>query len=146
MPSQEQIQQRIERFPGMCREAGLKVTPQRSAVYAMLAGAEHHPSPEEVYGALRKTYPSISLATVYKILDLFQARGYVRRVSSLEKVRRYDARTEPHHHAICSACGKIQDVSAEALGLSTPSIPRSLGFAVEGFEILFHGLCESCGG
>ena len=146
MPSQEQIQHRIERFPAMCREAGLKVTPQRSAVYAMLAGAENHPSPEEVYGALRKTHPSISLATVYKILDLFHARGYVRRVSSLERVRRYDARTEPHHHAICSACGKIQDVSAEALGVSTPSIPEGLGFAVEGFEILFHGLCESCGG
>ena len=136
--------QRIEEFPAVCRNSGLKVTPQRSAIFAMLADTDGHPTPEEVYSAIRAATPSISLATVYKILDLFHKRGFVRRVSTRDQVMRYDANLTPHHHLICNACGQIQDVAVDDISGPKVTTPRTEGFQIESLEIQFHGLCKDC--
>ena len=137
-------QQRIAEFPEVCRRAGLKVTPQRSIIFAMLASTDVHPTPEEVYSEIRKSSPSISLATVYKILDLFQARGFIRRVSTQDQVARYDANMESHHHLICSDCGRISDISFEERVPVETALAESGGFRVSDYEIQFHGKCSDC--
>ena len=86
---------------------------------------------------------------MYKILDLFHARGFVRRVSTRDQVARYDAHVEPHHHLICTACGRIQDVADNAVegDAITPAgvgVPGKTNFLVRDYEIQFHGLCGSC--
>lgn len=148
MMNDAQIKQRISDFPATCRQAGLKVTPQRSAIFAMLTATDSHPSPEEVYSAILETTPSISLATVYKILDLFHLQGFIRRISTLDQVRRYDANVEPHHHLMCSQCGKIRDLEAGALSDKAagqaPEIPKVPDFEVSGYEVQFHGICSEC--
>ncbi len=144
MMNQAETEKRIADFPMTCRNAGLKVTPQRSAIFAMLAATDSHPSPEEVYSAIRKSTPSISLATVYKILELFHNRGFIRRVSTLDQVTRYDANVEPHHHLICSHCGRIQDIDVEAIAGRPPEMPMLPDFQVSDYEIQFHGACSEC--
>jgi Fur family transcriptional regulator, peroxide stress response regulator len=142
MPAQAEIQARMQRFPERCRAAGLKLTHQRSAIYGALAGTERHPSPEEVYEAVRPELPSISLATVYKVLDLFHRHGFLRKVSTEGQVARYDANMGAHHHLVCDACGRIQDVdSALPAGLESP---LQSDFAVSHYDIIFHGLCADC--
>ncbi len=142
---QAQLQERINGFPAICRNAGLKVTPQRSTIFAMLAATDSHPSPEEVYSAIREITPSISLATVYKILELFNVQGFIRRVSTLDQVRRYDANVEPHHHLICSVCGKIQDVELKTVAAAKPPpLPKTADFQVSGMEVQYHGTCGQC--
>ena len=141
--TQPQAEQRIKDFPAICRKAGLKVTPQRSAIFSMLTTTKSHPSPEEVYSGIRDATPSISLATVYKILELFHGQGFIRRVSTLDQVTRYDANVDPHHHLICSQCGKIQDVEIEA-GSPQPPNPDMAGFRVTDYEVQFHGVCGEC--
>lgn len=140
----DNTEQRIVGFPEACRRAGLKVTPQRSAIFAMLASTDVHPTPEEVYSQILKSAPSISLATVYKILDLFHARGFIRRVSTQDQVARYDANMEPHHHLICSVCGRIRDISSEQRVPVETALPESDGFRVSNYEIQFHGKCSDC--
>lgn len=142
----ESTQTRIAEFPGACRRAGLKVTSQRSAIFSMLANTDAHPTPEEVYSEIRKSAPSISLATVYKILDLFHDRGFIRRVSTKDHVARYDANIEPHHHLICSGCGRIRDISFEQKVPAQAGLPDSGGFRISNYEIQFHGLCSDCQG
>lgn len=144
MAATEKMERRIVEFPQTCRQAGLKVTPQRSAIFAMLAATDTHPSPEGVYSAIREVTPSISLATVYKILELFSAKGFIRRVSTLDQVTRYDANVEAHHHLICSQCGGIQDVTLNGAPPEQPAVPDSADFQVSGHEIHFHGLCGAC--
>ena len=140
----EPTQTRIAEFPGVCRRAGLKVTSQRSAIFSMLATTDAHPTPEEVYSEIRKSAPSISLATVYKILDLFHDRGFIRRVSTQGQVARYDANIDPHHHLICSGCGRIRDISFAQNVPAREALPDSAGFRVSNYEIQFHGLCSDC--
>ena len=61
----------------MLREKGLKVTPQRIAVYNMLCHTVEHPNAEMIYKTLEPDHPTMSLATVYKTLDAFKHLGLV---------------------------------------------------------------------
>lgn len=137
------IERRIANFPEACRRAGLKVTHQRMAVYSMLAGVESHPTPEDVFTAIRAQLPSLSLGTVYKILDQFHRHGFLRKVSTEGHVARYDANVEEHHHLVCSGCGKIQDVHVKT-DPALAHMPAGADFAVTSYDILFHGLCKTC--
>jgi Fur family peroxide stress response transcriptional regulator len=138
-----QIQERMAGFPERCRASGLKVTHQRTAIFGVLASTERHPTPEEVYEAVRPELPSISLATVYKVLDLFQRHGFLRKVSTEQQVARYDANLAAHHHLVCDTCGRIQDVHVPLPqdGLAAPQGPE---FTVSHYDIIFHGQCRAC--
>ncbi|MDH4224869.1 MAG: transcriptional repressor [Deltaproteobacteria bacterium] len=135
---------KMELFPSACRGAGLKVTPQRVAVYGMLLKTDSHPSAEEVYHVIRAAIPSISLGTVYKILDTLHNQGFLRRVATSRQTARYDARVEPHHHTLCEQCGKIQDVDV-ALEPELVHLEKSTeDFRVKIPEVVFHGTCGDC--
>jgi Fur family peroxide stress response transcriptional regulator len=144
MKSHPQVEERIQHFPERCKAAGLKVTHQRTAIYAMLANTVSHPSPEEVYSQIRRDLPSISLATVYKILDLFTKHGFLRKVSTENQVARYDANTGFHHHLICSHCGKIKDLRIEDDSGLRFDLPEQEGFEITHYDIIFHGVCADC--
>ena len=138
------VERRIADFPEACRRAGLKVTHQRMAVYSMLAGTDRHPTPEEVYSTIRTQLPSLSLGTVYKILDQFNRHGFLRRVSTEGHVARYDANMDSHHHLVCTDCGRIQDIHVEQPLEALAQVPAVAEFAVKSYDILFHGRCKSC--
>lgn len=137
------VEERIAAFPELCRSDGLKVTQQRVAIYNWLAGTASHPSPEEVFEALRGEQPRLSLATVYKVLDILHRRGFLRKVATENQVSRYDANMGPHHHLVCERCGDIQDVP------TLPGAESVLGqacndFAVSHYDVIFYGQCAPC--
>ena len=88
--------------------------------------------------------PSLSLATVYRILESLVQEGFVRRVGTEDGAARFDANVEAHQHLVCRACDRISDVqSAE---LTSVVIPRHLanGFRPETLDIRVVGLCDDC--
>lgn len=121
---------------------GLPVTHQRLAVYEALHSAHDHPSAEALHAKLKKKYPSLSLATVYKTLQTFQELGLASLVNYPHVEARYDAITRKHHHAICEKCGRIEDLFDAKLD-SLPA-PRAKGFKVTSHSVHFRGLCQSC--
>lgn len=129
-----------------CRTRGVKITPQRVAIFEALLHGEGHLSAEEVYGDVRRRYPSLSFATVYNTLQLLVEMGRVREVIVDELRRRYDVNTDPHHHAICRGCHRITDIRPEDAGpAGGPSADlRAYGFHVESVAIEFTGLCSRC--
>jgi Fur family peroxide stress response transcriptional regulator len=91
-------------------EAGLKATQQRIVVYqALLRLMEIHPTAESIYEAVRPENPSISLGTVYKILDVLVSKGLAGKVSSDEGFMRYDANMDQHNHIYCTNTKEIID-------------------------------------
>ncbi len=124
------------------RAKKVPLTHQRLAVYEELSGRHDHPSAESLYESLKKAYPSLSLATVYKTLQTLHEMGMVARVDSPTSQARYDAIVETHHHAVCTGCGKIEDLFDRTLDrLPAPKAP---GFVVQGHSVHFHGLCAKC--
>ena len=71
----------MDGFVARCRAAGLVLTPQRLAVFRHLAAVRGHPSADELYTALRRELPTLSLATVYKALEALARIGALRRMS-----------------------------------------------------------------
>lgn len=125
------------------KDKGLRVTPQRFAVYANLLDRADHPTAEQVLYDLNQNAPTSSQATVYTSLQALCEVGLVREVLLEEGIRRYDANVMPHHHFRCGRCGTIEDIPWEDVPEVSLSQVRS-GLKIESYEITFHGICESC--
>lgn len=121
---------------------GVPLTHQRLAVYEELSARHDHPSAESLYESLRKAYPSLSLATVYKTLQTLHEMGMVARVDSPTAQARYDAIVATHHHAVCTGCGRIEDLFDPRL--DKLPVPKAPGFVSTGHSVHFHGLCAKC--
>src|SRR5690554_855236 len=93
----------------MLKEKNLKVTPQRMAILEAIMNVKNHPSDENVVDYIRKNHPNISVATVYKVLDVLVETHLIGRVKTDKDVMRYDAILESHHHLYCSDSDKIED-------------------------------------
>lgn len=93
----------------MLKEKSLKVTPQRMAILEAIMNVKNHPSAENVVDYIRKNHPNISIATVYKVLDVLVDNHLIGRVKTDKDVMRYDAILESHHHLYCSESDKIED-------------------------------------
>lgn len=120
----------------------LKMTPQRAAILEFLDGNTSHPSAEDIYGAILKKYPMMSLATVYNTLEALKSKGAVLELNIDDQRKRYDPNTERHHHLICERCRAVVDIHME-FDLDLPS-ERAHGFSVTGGHVEFHGVCPSC--
>lgn len=106
---------RIEDISRKIEEKGLKVTPQRIAIFEAILKLNNHPSAENIIDFIRKSHPNISTATVYKVLDALTESGLIKRVKTEKDIMRYDAILENHHHLYCSESDRIEDYNDEEL-------------------------------
>lgn len=134
-----------------CRQRGVKLTPQRLAIFEYLAGHPGHATAEEVYRDVLARHPTLSFATVYNTLELLAEMGEVRKVIVDELRRRYDVNTEPHQHAVCRRCRCIVDVREDEIGggeLLRQALEQvdlsARDFIVEDVSVEFTGLCGEC--
>ena len=125
------------------RERGLKVTPQREAVVRALAGNGAHPTAESVHAAVTADMPNVSLRTVYQVLSDLAEMGEVQVLDLGTGAARFDPNVDPHHHLVCTRCGKVRDLYASFGQVRVPSGAEQ-GFAVDSAEVVFRGRCESC--
>lgn len=142
--SQRMVDEWCLRFEQRCRERGLRVTPQRLTVYRALATDPSHPTADALHARIRPGMPSLSLATVYRILEALEENGLVRRVSAVDGIARFDANLAQHQHLVCRMCGTIVDIEEETLSaMSLPPIEIP-GFVPDALDIRILGTCSSC--
>lgn len=91
------------------KQKGLKVTPQRVAIYEAVAILKNHPTAEKIIDYIKKNHPNISVGTVYKVLDSLVENQLLKKVKSEKDVMRYDAIMQQHHHLYCSETERIED-------------------------------------
>ena len=122
---------------------GLRVTPQRFAVYANLLSRTDHPTVEQILVDLNQHSPISSQATIYSSLQVLRAAGLIREVLLEAGVSRYDAKVEPHHHFQCQMCGSIEDIAWDTLPMVDFDRLRS-GLQPQTYEITIKGCCDRC--
>ncbi len=125
------------------KEKGLRVTPQRYAVYANLLSRTDHPTVEHLLQDLNQDFPISSQATVYTSLQALRDVGLVREVLLEEGVSRYDANVDPHHHFRCRHCGEIEDIPWNCFQEISLSNLRP-GLDAQTYEVTVSGLCDRC--
>ncbi len=139
------MQKQTDQIIQTLKTRGLRVTPQRFAVYANLLARMDHPTADDILGDLNQDAPTSSQATVYSSLQALRDVGLVREVLLEEGVCRYDANVHPHHHFRCQSCGQIEDVAWEQVSGLTFNNLRP-GLKVAGYEVTLYGTCDSCHG
>lgn len=125
------------------KEKGLRITPQRFAVYASLRSRTDHPTVEQLLNELNQDFPVSSQATVYSSLQALQAVGLVREVLLEPGITRYDANVDHHHHFRCRTCGTIEDIPWTALDTLDLKQMRD-GLKPERYEVTVYGVCDQC--
>jgi Fur family peroxide stress response transcriptional regulator len=129
------------------RDNGFKATPQRLAVYSALARSKEHPTADALFSAVKPHFPTMSLATVYKTLDVLTGIGLVRVLNTGEFSLRYDADTSEHAHVRCDSCGAIADVfSLDGGNIANVAekVETETGYKISGKQTYFFGLCPKC--
>jgi len=124
------------------RHIGLKLTPQRMAIFDYLDGNKDHPSAEQIHKAIASRLPSMSLATVYNTLRTLKEKGGVRELTIDPARKRYDPDTGLHHHLICVACGNIKDIQLDYDIKLPKSVSRN--FTLFNTQIELYGVCTGC--
>jgi Fe2+ or Zn2+ uptake regulation protein len=125
------------------RDRGLRVTPQRQAIFRLLHGNDRHPTVESLYDAARVDMPTISLKTVYQTVHDLEALGQVALLDLGTGSVRVDPNVEAdHQHLVCVSCGLVRDVPLTDL----PRLParHRRGFEPDAVEVIFRGRCEEC--
>jgi Fe2+ or Zn2+ uptake regulation protein len=134
----------VDELTDLFRQQGLRVTPQRQAIFGLLHGDGRHPTVESLYEAARAQMPTISLKTVYQTVNDLAAMGEVVVLDLGTGSYRVDPNVEDeHHHLICTSCGKVRDVPLDLADVRLPARYRR-GFSVSVVEINFRGLCDEC--
>lgn len=140
----EFIQKQLADFEQLCRKAGLRVTRQRLEIFRELLQSSDHPTADTLHRRLRHQFPTLSLDTVYRTLATLASQRLIHRVETIESLTRFEAVTHPHHHLICSGCGKIADFQWPLIDQAAlPEELRGWG-KIEHKNLVVYGLCEHC--
>lgn len=141
----EWAEQRMAAMVQRLKEAECRITPQRLAILEVLVQSDDHPSAEDIYRQLVKSYPTMSPATVYKTLSLLKIKGEVLELEFSDLANRYDGKNPyPHPHVICTTCGLIVDQTFLGLEEITDRMMAETGFTISRHRLDFFGVCPSC--
>ncbi len=116
---------------------------QRSAIIEYLKQTKEHPTADTVYEEIRRSFPHISLGTVYRNLSLLSENGQILKLSIQGQPDRFDYRTDDHSHMLCRKCGRVVD-----LEISFPELDRiakeNFSGSIDGHICYFYGKCPAC--
>jgi len=126
------------------RDKGLRITAARVAVLDVLSTSLKPLDISGIVAQISRRKVDADQATIYRIIENFIDKGLVTKLQFQEKKFYYEIKGEEHHHAICSKCGKIEDVSKCNIKRLEREISKSMGFVVEKHSLEFYGLCTNC--
>jgi len=120
------------------------MTRQRQVILEEIRKMEHHPNADQVYEAVRRRMPRISLGTVYRNLESLSRAGIINKLELGGTKKRFDGMLEVHHHVRCIECGRLENVSS----VSTPDIESAFrgacGYQITGYQLILTGICPDC--
>lgn len=118
---------------------------QRDALLAMLARRKDHPTARELHAEVCRRLPHVSLATVYRNLELFVQQGLAVKLQVPGGEARFDGKRGHHGHVRCVKCGRIADIPARRLPLRASPVRKVAGFRILEIHVDLRGLCPECG-
>ncbi len=125
------------------RKEGVRCTSQRYAILEYLMANPTHPTAEEIHRAINRRDPRASLATVYKALHAMAQSGLVRELNLGGSAVQFEYKVEPHHHFVCDACGRSEDIPW--FDIPASPLAESLGGrSARAYELVVQGTCQSC--
>ncbi|WP_457745544.1 Fur family transcriptional regulator [Sulfurimonas sp.] len=132
----------MNNYTDILRAHNLKATPQRLEI-ANALNVNGHMSIERLYETLLRKFNSISLATIYKNINLMLEAHFIQEVKIPNTKSVYELTKEAHSHLVCDKCGKVEDISLE-LSSVVQLVNAKSSFNIEKVDLVFSGLCTNC--
>lgn len=123
-------------------EAGVRPSPQRTAVLEWLSTHPVHPTADAIYAALSPEMPTLSKTTVYNTLKTLEDHGLIQSLHLESENVHFDADTSFHGHFICNECHSIEDIWLDEK--LSQSLKASCPEESDHSEVSFYGLCKNC--
>ena len=116
------------------------MTKYATKILEIVESSHSHMTANQIFDALRRTYPTVALATVYNNLNRLWQEEKIHKVSVEGMPDRYD-RVERHDHLVCKKCGRLLDVD---LGDLTAQLERAAGLSILSYDLKLMYLCDEC--
>jgi Fur family ferric uptake transcriptional regulator len=124
-----------------CEAKGLRMTEQRRVVAQVIGAAEDHPDVEELFARAAAIDPRISIATVYRTVNLFEEAGILEKLEFGDGRARYeDAERDHHDHLIDLHSGEVIEFVDPEIEALQERIAARLGYKLKGHRLELFGV------
>ena len=136
----------FNQFRNVLKKEGLKLTPQRIAVLEEVVKSKKHRECEDIYRSINKKEKNVSLATVYRTLNVLVKNNFARKMDLGNGRYVFESKIDsPHHdHMICLSCGSILEFVSEEIEAIQEEIAKKHKFIIQKHLHQFFGICKKC--
>ena len=127
------------------KDRGMRMTPQRAIILEAIEKLEGHITAEEIFAEVQKVNPYVSLATIYRTLELLQDLDLITQ-TNLGHNQTYFALKDhcSHHHLVCQECGRIEEFCDDILEPLRAMLADQHGFEAHTDHMSIFGICQAC--
>lgn len=122
----------------------LRMTNQREIILRELKKSKRHLSADELYDIVKKFMPRISLATVYRNLEILSETGVIRKLEISGRQKRFDFDVSDHDHIYCIMCHKVDNLNIERKSVDSEQLGVEAGYSITGYRVEVIGICPEC--
>ncbi len=129
-------------FTDELRQHNLKATPQRLAISSALHNSGHI-NIDVLYTLMLQKFNSISLATIYKNINLMLENSFIQEVKIPQQKSVYELTKATHSHLVCKECGEVEDISLDMETILNQVTLKS-NFKISKTDLVLSGICTNC--
>jgi len=122
----------------------LRMTNQREIILRELKKSRQHLTADELYDRVKKDMPRISLATVYRNLEILSEAGLIGKLEISGRQKRFDYDVTEHDHVYCIVCHRVDNLKIARQGLHKKEVKAVKGYTVTGYRLEIVGICPAC--
>ena len=122
----------------------LRMTNQREIILRELKKSKRHLAADELYDIVKKVMPRISLATVYRNLEILSEAGMIGKLEISGRQKRFDFDVSDHDHIYCVVCHRVDNLSIDRKGVDSEQLGLQAGYTVTGYRVEIMGVCPDC--
>ena len=129
-------------FTDELRQHNLKATPQRLAISNALY-TNGHINVDALYLLMLQKFNSISLATIYKNINLMLENSFIQEVKIPQQKSVYELTKTAHSHLVCKECGEVEDINLD-MGTILRQATSKSSFEISKTDLVLSGICTHC--
>jgi Fe2+ or Zn2+ uptake regulation protein len=114
---------------------------QRETILKVIKDAEKHLTTDDIFAAAKKQSPSIGIATIYRNLQLLEEDKQIQKTQLDNGKTYYEPYIGPHHHLVCTKCGKITHVTEPDFKLCVTCIENKNQVKINKISTTIYGEC-----
>lgn len=122
----------------------LRMTNQREIILRELRKSKQHLTADDLYERVKKIMPRISLATVYRNLEILSEAGMIAKLEISGRQKRFDYDVQEHDHIYCVKCHRVDNLELDRESIRAVSWDSDKGYAVKGYRLEVAGICPDC--